>query len=108
DEVLYQLRGMPAEPLPILRECLVAIAASERFMDSQGDSLVSNDELPMLGQIREYQLVAKLGEGGMGAVYKALHTRLKKVVAIKVLPSERTADPMAVSRFEREMEAVGK
>ena len=61
-----------------------------------------------LGRLGEYELLAKLGEGGMGAVYKACQTRLRKVVAIKVLPRERAADPQAVTRFEREMEAVGQ
>ena len=64
-----------------------------------------------LGGIRElgeYRLLAKLGEGGMGAVYKALHTRLEKVVALKVLPRDRTADSQAKARFEREMKAVGR
>src|SRR5690606_13492072 len=50
----------------------------------------------------------KLGEGGMGAVYKARHTKLDKIVAIKVLPAERMKDKGAVARFEREMRAVGK
>ena len=61
-----------------------------------------------LGRLGEYELLAKLGEGGMGAVYKARQTRLKKIVALKVLPKERTTDPRAVTRFEREMEAVGQ
>lgn len=61
-----------------------------------------------LGEIREYRLLEKLGQGGMGAVYKALHTRLKRIVAIKVLPPECMHDSQAVARFEREMEAVGR
>ena len=61
-----------------------------------------------LGRLGEYELLAKLGEGGMGAVYKARQTRLKKIVALKVLPKERTANPRAVTRFEREMEAIGQ
>ena len=44
----------------------------------------------------------------MGAVYKARHTKLDKMVALKVLPQERMADPQAVARFEREMKAVGR
>lgn len=60
-----------------------------------------------LGQLREYRLLEKLGEGGMGAVYKALHTRLNKVVAVKVLPRDKMQSPGAVARFEREMLAVG-
>ncbi|MEZ6111857.1 MAG: protein kinase [Pirellulaceae bacterium] len=50
----------------------------------------------------------KLGEGGMGVVYKAIHTRLKRPVAIKLLPPEKLANGAAVSRFHREMEAIGQ
>ena len=69
---------------------------------------------PTIGQasggkfIRDYRLLEKLGEGGMGAVYLAMHTWLDKPVAVKLLKSERNQDPQAVSRFEREMRAVGK
>jgi serine/threonine protein kinase len=55
-----------------------------------------------------YRIEQKLGEGGMGAVYKAVHTRLDKVVAIKVLPHQLTQQAKLVARFEREMKAVGK
>jgi serine/threonine protein kinase len=44
----------------------------------------------------------------MGIVYRALHTRLKKMVAVKVLLTDRVQDPAAVARFHREREAVGK
>ena len=60
---------------------------------------------PALG---EYQVLAELGSGGMGRVYKALHTKLDRVVAVKVLPRGRGGDPQAISRFEREMRAVGR
>jgi serine/threonine protein kinase/WD40 repeat protein len=59
-------------------------------------------------QLREYHLQEKLGEGGMGAVFKAVHQRLRRTVAIKVLPPGRMKDPQAVARFEREMQAVGR
>ena len=61
-----------------------------------------------LGAIGQYRLLAELGRGGMGAVYKALHTHLEKTVALKVLPAEKLKDPLAVARFRREMKAVGK
>jgi serine/threonine protein kinase/tetratricopeptide (TPR) repeat protein len=44
----------------------------------------------------------------MGTVYRAEHMKLKKQVAIKLLPAHETHDPLAVARFHREMEAVGK
>ena len=59
-------------------------------------------------QIGPYRLLAKLGQGGMGTVYKALHTKLDRVVALKLLPEDRMRAADAVARFEREMKAVGK
>ena len=44
----------------------------------------------------------------MGTVYKALHTRLRREVALKILPSERMDDAVSAARFRREMEAVGR
>ena len=59
----------------------------------------------MLG---EYQVLEELGHGGMGRVYRALHTKLDRVVAVKVLDRGRLDDPQAIARFEREMRAVGR
>ena len=58
-------------------------------------------------QLGPYQLVAKLGEGGMGAVFKARHTKLGKLVALKILPPHVMSRGDALARFEREMLAVG-
>lgn len=58
--------------------------------------------------IREYRLIEQIGRGGMGAVFKAEHIRLKRLVAVKVLLGDRLHDDSAVARFDREMEAVGK
>ncbi len=60
-----------------------------------------------LGTIREYRLLSKLGQGGMGAVYRAQHTKLRRTVAIKVLPAGVANQSAVIARFEREMQAVG-
>ena len=72
------------------------------------ESLVSpGGAAGQLSRLGEYQLLEKLGQGGMGTVYKAVHTKLDRMVALKVLPRNRMDDPRAVARFEREMKAVG-
>ena len=65
-------------------------------------------KLAVGSRLDTYELVEKLGEGGMGAVWKARHVKLDKFVALKVLPMHVTQNPEAVRRFEREMRAVGK
>jgi serine/threonine-protein kinase len=59
---------------------------------------------PMLGQILDgrWRLVVKLGEGGMGEVYAAQHTKIEKRVAIKLLRHEIVTNKEAVGRFEQE------
>lgn len=58
--------------------------------------------------VGNYVVLDKLGKGGMGAVYKAQHKRMKRVVALKMLPSSATKSPDAVKRFQREVEAAAK
>ena len=83
-----------------------AIGQEPSQIDSSG-RIVENTGQSDLGNVREYLLLAELGKGGMGTVYKALHTKLGKVVALKVLSADRVKNPEAVARFEREMRAIG-
>jgi serine/threonine protein kinase len=54
----------------------------------------------------QYRIAAKLGEGGMGEVYRARDTRLDRDVALKILPALFAADPERLSRFEREAKTL--
>jgi serine/threonine protein kinase len=51
--------------------------------------------------IAHYRITSKLGEGGMGAVYRAIDTKLNRDVAIKVLPDSFADDPERLARFQR-------
>ena len=53
-----------------------------------------------------YEIVAPLGAGGMGEVFRARDTRLGREVAVKVLPRELAADPDRRLRFQREARAI--
>ena len=53
-----------------------------------------------------FRLAEKIGEGGMGEVWRALDTSLDRDVAIKVLPPELARDPERLARFEREAKVL--
>src|SRR5262245_58558802 len=58
-------------------------------------------------KLGNYEVLEKLGEGGMGEVWRARDSRLNRSVAIKVLPSEMSGDPVRRQRFEQEARALG-
>src|SRR5271156_1694717 len=53
-----------------------------------------------------YEILAPIGEGGMGEVYRARDTKLDRSVAIKVLPTALAQDPERLARFEREAKVL--
>lgn len=59
------------------------------------------------GHIGQYEILDRLGKGGMGAVYKARHIELGKIVAIKVLTASRL-DEVRIGRFKNEVRAIGR
>jgi serine/threonine protein kinase len=53
-----------------------------------------------------YEITARIGEGGMGVVYRGIDTNLKRAVAIKVLPDQVASDPERLARLQREAEVL--
>ncbi len=73
--------------------------APELILDSPGTSLAGT-------QVGPYRIVREIGRGGMGIVYEAEDTRLRRMVALKALPAEYTQDPMRRERLTREAQAA--
>lgn len=103
----------PLPPDPYGEESALRLAVARaqkigREASSRSANVVEAAPPSGLGHVGPYRLLEKLGQGGMGTVFKALHVRLEKVVALKVLSANRTSSAESVSRFAREMKAVGK
>ena len=69
--------------------------------------------LLLTGKVRQllvgpYLVFERLGEGGMGQVFKARHQRTRRLVALKVIRPERVSNPVAVGRFFREIQAAAQ
>lgn len=62
--------------------------------------------LPIGATFGSYEIIGLLGRGGMGEVYRARDIRLKREVAIKIIPDEFSRDAERVSRFQREAEVL--
>ena len=62
--------------------------------------------LPTGTRIGSYEITAQIGAGGMGEVYRARDTRLKRDVALKILPESFATDPERLARFQREAEVL--
>lgn len=79
--------------------------AGDQAVAGGGAEVASGDFPESVGP---YRLLNFVGRGGMGNVYRALHTELDKIVALKLLPDGRDAGTAAEARFQRESKAAGR
>jgi serine/threonine protein kinase len=101
----------PLSPFCEEVECLCVVERIQQFANGSLRDPTPRElvrERPQLPELLgPYRILEQIGQGGMGTVYKALHTRLNRIVAIKVLPRQLLSDPQTESRFRREMEVIG-
>ncbi|HEV8232153.1 MAG TPA: protein kinase, partial [Thermoanaerobaculia bacterium] len=64
--------------------------------------------IPAGSRLGPYEILAAVGAGGMGDVYKARDTRLERTVAVKVLPAKFSENPEFRQRFEREAKTISQ
>jgi len=92
---------------------LDAHLSADRLLESGAFSLAARnlaDDAPRLARgqrLGSYELIEWIGAGGMGEVWRALDPRLRRHVAIKILPPQYSRDPDRLRRFEQEAQAAG-
>jgi serine/threonine protein kinase len=72
----------------------------------QANQLLQNRGQELL--LGHYRILDRVGEGGMGQVYKAHHVSMDRTIALKMIPKERMSDATALARFQREIRAIAK
>jgi eukaryotic-like serine/threonine-protein kinase len=92
--------------LPEARDLARELIQLELLTPYQANQLLTGKGRSLL--VGPYQILERLGEGGMGRVFKVRHLRLCKLVALKVIRPERVTDPVASARFLREIQAAAR
>ncbi len=82
----------------MIKSRLLTKYQAEQILGGKGKSLTMG----------KYQILEKIGAGGMGQVYKAFHSGTERIVAIKMILKKGKIDPEVVKRFEREVKAAAK
>ncbi len=82
----------------LIRKKMLTEYQAQELYQGKGKALV----------LGNYVIQEKIGAGGMGQVFKAQHRRMKRIVAVKLLPTALMKDPAVVARFEREVTAAAR
>lgn len=83
-----------------------ALASQSKLTPGQARLLAKDQQVPLV--IGGYRIEDKLGEGGMGQVFRAVHQKMKREVALKIISPQIVGDASSVQRFNREVEAAAR
>jgi serine/threonine-protein kinase len=106
---------LPSEPLPTqnIRGFLMTFGLTWWLFTGTACAVIAHvvhrlqSEVRVAKRLGQYELEGKIGQGGMGVVYRARHAMMKRPVAIKLLPAE-VAEEKAIARFEREVQLTSQ
>ena len=98
----FSTETRPSEAEHLARE----LVRARRLTEYQAGALLQGKSRGL--SIGNYLILDRLGRGGMGMVFKAQHRRMKRVIALKVLPPSYARSESAVLRFQREVQAVAR
>src|SRR5690349_2606866 len=96
--------AVPGAPQDLCPECLMKSGFETKAGNQPGDgksAFVPPSVDQMAKLFPQLEIIALLGQGGMGAVYKVRQPRLNRLVALKILSPEKQNDPQFAERFER-------
>ncbi|MBI1346253.1 SUMF1/EgtB/PvdO family nonheme iron enzyme [bacterium] len=82
------------------------VVSSKKLTRFQATVLLEGRDLPLV--LDRYVILDEIGAGGMGAVYKALHQQMDRIVALKILPKSAVDSSEKIKRFQREVKAAAK
>ncbi|MBS0211451.1 MAG: NPCBM/NEW2 domain-containing protein [Planctomycetes bacterium] len=107
DEIKAFWSSLPAGSRPKTGEELARLLVEKQlFTEFQIKQMLAGRAQGLV--LNQYLLIDKIGAGGMGQVFKARHRKMKRLVAIKLLPPQMVKDKDAIRRFQREVEAAAR
>jgi tetratricopeptide (TPR) repeat protein len=104
----HEYEGRFPENVPLIRAVLAEGRTVDPAADPERTGPVAVPQAAHIPTVPGYEILAELGRGGMGVVYKARHTALKRLVALKMILSGDYASPEQLDRFQREAEALAR
>src|SRR5262245_60680895 len=106
DNQLREVRNVLQQDFPEPQVLAAELVLRGWLTKYQADQLLcGNGKSLVLGQ---YVLLERLGEGGMGQVFKAHHRLMRRVVALKIIHPDWLSNHHSVHRFQREIQAIGQ
>ncbi len=107
DEVLAVERSLPQQDRPLSAQHLArALVDAGKLTDYQATALCEGKDRELV--LGDYVVLEQIGAGGMGRVFKAVHRRMERVVALKVLALDTMGDDESIHRFHREVKAAAR